>query len=723
MFDIHRVQLDWGGRQLTLETGRLARQADGAVFASYGDTTVIATVVAAKQPKEGIDFLPLTCNYQEKYYAAGRIPGGYFKREARPTEKETLVSRLIDRPVRPLFADGWRCDTQVIVTVLSHDLENDPDILAMVAASAALTLSGAPFMGPIGAARVGFINNEYVLNPQIDEMSESQLDLVVAGTQDAVLMVESEAKELSEDIMLGAVMFGHRHFQPVIEAIIKLAEKAAKEPRELAVADTAALEKEMRALIEKDLRAAYAIPEKVERHKAIDAAKERVMGHFCPADVAEPKYLALQVAGVFKDLEAKIVRWNILDNGNRIDGRDVKTVRPINCEVGVLPRTHGSALFTRGETQALVVATLGTGEDEQFVDALQGTYKETFLLHYNFPPFSVGETGRLGAPGRREIGHGKLAWRAIHPVLPPHTEFPYTIRVVSEITESNGSSSMATVCGTSLSLMDAGVPLKRPTAGIAMGLIKEEERFAVLSDILGDEDHLGDMDFKVAGTERGVTSLQMDIKIAGITEEIMRIALGQAKDGRMHILGEMGKAITSARAELGEHAPRIEVFSIPVDKIREVIGSGGKVIREIVEKTGAKIDISDDGTVKVASAKAESIKAAINWIKSIASEPEVGHIYEGTVVKVMDFGAFVNFFGAKDGLVHISQLAPRRVQKTTDVVKEGDKVKVKLLGFDERGKVRLSMKAVDQQTGEDLEAKQKAEADEAREAAAGGAAE
>ncbi|HEX9237622.1 MAG TPA: polyribonucleotide nucleotidyltransferase [Xanthobacteraceae bacterium] len=723
MFNIHRVQLDWGGRQLTLETGRLARQADGAVFASYGDTTVIATVVAAKQPKEGIDFLPLTCNYQEKYYAAGRIPGGYFKREARPTEKETLVSRLIDRPVRPLFADGWRCDTQVIVTVLSHDLENDPDILAMVAASAALTLSGVPFMGPVGAARVGFINNEYVLNPQIDEMSESQLDLVVAGTQDAVLMVESEAKELSEEIMLGAVMFGHRHFQPVIEAIIKLAEKAAKEPRELVVPDGAALEKEMRGLIEKDLRAAYAIAEKAERYKAIGGAKERVMNHFCPPEVEQPKYPKLQVAGAFKDLEAKIVRRNILDKGTRIDGRDVKTVRPINCEVGVLPRTHGSALFTRGETQALVVATLGTGEDEQYIDALQGTYKETFLLHYNFPPFSVGETGRLGAPGRREIGHGKLAWRAIRPVLPAHTEFPYTIRVVSEITESNGSSSMATVCGTSLSLMDAGVPLKRPTAGIAMGLIKEEDRFAVLSDILGDEDHLGDMDFKVAGTERGVTSLQMDIKISGITEEIMQIALGQAKDGRMHILVEMSKAITSARAELGEHAPRIEVFSIPVDKIREVIGSGGKVIREIVEKTGAKIDISDDGTVKVASAKAESIKAAINWIKSIASDPEVGHIYEGTVVKVMDFGAFVNFFGAKDGLVHISQLAQRRVQKTTDVVKEGDKVKVKLLGFDERGKVRLSMKVVDQQTGEDIEAKQKAEAGEQREAAAGGAAE
>ncbi len=718
MFNIHRVQLDWGGRKLTLETGRLARQADGAVFASYGDTTVIATVVAAKQPKEGIDFLPLTVNYQEKYYAAGRIPGGYFKREGRPTEKETLTSRLIDRPIRPLFADGWRCDTQVIITTLSHDLENDPDIVAMVAASAALTLSGAPFMGPVGGARVGFINNEYVLNPQIDEMSESQLDLVVAGTQDAVLMVESEAKELSEEIMLGAVMFGHRHFQPVIEAIIKLAEKAAKEPRELTLPDNASLEKEMLGLVEKELRAAYAIPDKMARHNAVEAVKERVIGHFS-LEGAE-KFPKLQVAGVFKELEAKIVRWNILDTGNRIDGRDVKTVRPIIAEVGVLPRTHGSALFTRGETQALVVATLGTGEDEQWIDALQGTYKESFLLHYNFPPFSVGETGRIGAPGRREIGHGKLAWRAIHPVLPEKTEFPYTIRIVSEITESNGSSSMATVCGTSLALMDAGVPLKRPTAGIAMGLILEDKRYAVLSDILGDEDHLGDMDFKVAGTERGVTSLQMDIKIAGITEEIMRVALGQAKDGRMHILGEMSKAITQHRAELGEHAPRIEIMQIPVDKIREVIGSGGKVIREIVEKTGAKIDISDDGTVKVASAKAESIKSAINWIKSIASEPEVGHIYDGTVVKVMDFGAFVNFFGAKDGLVHISQLAPRRVQKTTDVVKEGDRVKVKLLGFDERGKVRLSMKVVDQETGEDLEAKQKAEAGEPREAAAAG---
>jgi polyribonucleotide nucleotidyltransferase len=719
MFNIHREELDWGGRKLALETGRIARQAHGAVVVTYGETTVLATVVAAKEPKQGIDFLPLTCNYQEKFYAAGRIPGGYFKREGRPSERETLVSRLIDRPVRPLFAEGWRCDTQVIVTCMSHDQENDPDIAAMVAASAALTLSGAPFMGPIGAARVGFINNEYVLNPQIDEMRESNLDLVVAGTQDAVLMVESEAKELAEEVMLGAVMFGHRHFQPVIEAIIRLAEKAAREPRELAVPDDAALERDMLGLAEQDLRSAYAIPDKMARHVAVDAAKAKVMAHFLPEGIEKPTYDKERIGGSFKALEAKIVRWNILDTGRRIDGRDVKTVRPIVAEVGVLPRAHGSALFTRGETQAFVVATLGTGEDEQFIDSLEGTYKETFLLHYNFPPFSVGETGRIGAPGRREIGHGKLAWRAIHPMLPPHHEFPYTIRVVSEITESNGSSSMATVCGTSLALMDAGVPLRAPTAGIAMGLILEEERFAVLSDILGDEDHLGDMDFKVAGTAKGVTSLQMDIKIAGITEEIMRVALNQARDGRLHILDEMAKAIVTARAELGEHAPRIEVFSIPTDKIREVIGTGGKVIREIVEKTGAKVDISDDGTVKVASASGDSIKAAINWIKSIASDPEVGQVYDGTVVKVMDFGAFVNFFGSRDGLVHISQLAQRRVQKTTDVVKEGDKVKVKLLGFDERGKVRLSMKIVDQQTGEDLEAKQKAEGEAHREAVGG----
>jgi polyribonucleotide nucleotidyltransferase len=705
MFDMHRVELDWGGRKLTLETGRVARQADGAVLATYGETTVLATAVAAKQPREGVDFLPLTVDYQEKYYAAGRIPGGYFKREGRPTEKETLVSRLIDRPIRPLFADGWRCETQIIVTTLSHDLENDPDILALIASSAALTLSGAPFMGPIGAARVGFVNNEYVLNPTLDEMAESQLDLVVAGTADAVLMVESEAKELNEDVMLGAVMFGHRHFQPVIEAIIKLAEKAAKEPRELVVVDNAKLEKEILGLVEKDVRAAYAIPQKMLRQEAVAAAKAKVMVHYFP-EGAEPKYDKLRVGGVFKELEAKIVRWNILDTSKRIDGRDLKTVRQIVAEVGVLPRAHGSALFTRGETQALVVATLGTAEDEQWIDALQGSYKESFLLHYNFPPYSVGETGRMGGTKRREIGHGKLAWRAIHPLLPKAEEFPYTIRLVSEVTESNGSSSMATVCGSSLALMDAGVPLKRPTAGIAMGLILEDKRFAVLSDILGDEDHLGDMDFKVAGTEEGVTSLQMDIKIAGITEEIMKVALGQAKEGRLHILGEMSKALTSARAELGEHAPRIEMFKIPTDKIREVIGTGGKVIREIVEKTGAKINIEDDGSVKVASADAESIKAAINWIKSIASDPEPGKIYDGTVVKVMDFGAFVNFFGAKDGLVHISQLASQRVNKVNDVVKEGDKVKVKLLGMDERGKVRLSMKAVDQTTGEDLEAKQ-----------------
>ena len=719
MFDIHRVELDWGGRKLTLETGKVARQADGAVIATYGETTVIATVVAAKAPKPGVDFLPLTVNYTEKYYSAGRIPGGYFKRERGPTEKDTLTSRLIDRPIRPLFAEGWRCDTQVIITVLSHDQENDPDIVAMIGASAALTLSGAPFMGPIGGARVGFTNNEYVLNPTIDEMKESKLDLVVAGTQDAVLMVESEAHELSEEIMLGAVMFGHRHFQPVIQAIIQLAEKAAKEPRDFALPDTSAIEKELLGLVEQDLRKAYAIPRKAERQDAVAAVKKKAMEHFFPDGKDNPERPMQTVAGVFKELEAKIVRWNILDTKQRIDGRDLTTVRPIVVEAGFLPRTHGSALFTRGETQAIVVTTLGTGEDEQWIDALHGTYKEAFMLHYNFPPFSVGETGRIGAPGRREVGHGKLAWRAIRPMLPSKEDFPYTIRVVSEITELNGSSSMASVCGASLALMDAGVPLKRPTAGIAMGLILEDQRFAVLSDILGDEDHLGDMDFKVAGTEEGITALQMDIKIAGITEEIMRVALGQAKQGRMHILGEMGKALNTARAELGEYAPRIETFKIATDKIREVIGTGGKVIREIVEKTGAKINVEDDGTVKVASADGESIRAAVNWIKSIASDPEVGQIYEGTVVKTMDFGAFVNFFGAKDGLVHISQLAANRVQKTTDVVKEGDKVKVKLLGFDERGKVRLSMKVVDQQTGEDLEAKHKAERDQQHQEAAG----
>jgi polyribonucleotide nucleotidyltransferase len=702
MFDIQREKLTLSGRELVLETGRIARQADGAVFASWGETTVLATVVAAKSAKPGQDFFPLTVHYQEKAFAAGRIPGGFLKREGRMSDKETLTSRLIDRPIRPLFPDDFRCDTQIIVTVLSHDMETDPDILALIAASAALTLSGVPFMGPIGGARVGYIKDEIVVNPTLEQLKDSVLDLVVAGTADAVLMVESEAKELSEETMLKAVMAGHASFQPVIQAIIRLAEKAAKEPRELATNDKSAVEKSVLDIAETDLRAAYSITHKQDRYAAVDAIKAKVEAALLP-EGALVEFTKEAVAEAFHSAQAKVVRWNILDHGRRIDGRDLTTVRPIMAEVGVLPRAHGSALFTRGETQALVVATLGTGEDEQFIDALEGTYKERFLLHYNFPPYSVGETGRMGAPGRREIGHGKLAWRAIHPMLPSPAEFPYTIRAVSEITESNGSSSMATVCGSSLALMDAGVPLKRPTAGIAMGLILEGTRFAVLSDILGDEDHLGDMDFKVAGTTEGVTSLQMDIKIAGITEEIMKQALAQAKAGRLHILDEMSKAITGARAELGEFAPRIETLKIPTDKIREVIGTGGKVIREIVEKTGAKINIEDDGTVKVASSDGAKIKAAINWIKSIASEPEVGQIYDGTVVKTMEFGAFVNFFGSKDGLVHISQLSKARVAKTTDIVKEGDKVKVKLMGFDDRGKTKLSMRVVDQQTGADLE--------------------
>ena len=708
MFDIQREEFNWCGRDLVLETGRIARQADGAVFASWGETTVLATVVAAKAAKPGIDFFPLTVHYQEKAFAAGRIPGGFLKREGRLSDKETLTSRLIDRPIRPLFPEGFRCETQIIVTVLSHDLETDPDILALIASSAALTLSGVPFMGPIGAARVGYIKGEIKVNPTIEELKDSVLDLVVAGTGEAVLMVESEAKELSEEIMLGAVMAGHKAFQPVIDAIIRLAERAAKEPRDLKIADKSAAEKAVLEIGEADLRAAYAHTQKQQRYAAIDAVKAKVMAALAPAE-GEAKFTKEELAEAFHDAQAKVVRWNILDHKTRIDGRDLTTVRPILSQVGILPRTHGSALFTRGETQALVVATLGTGEDEQFIDALDGTYKERFMLHYNFPPYSVGETGRMAAPGRREIGHGKLAWRAIRPMLPTAAEFPYTIRIVSEITESNGSSSMATVCGSSLALMDAGVPLKRPTAGIAMGLILEDKRFAVLSDILGDEDHLGDMDFKVAGTTEGVTSLQMDIKIAGITEEIMQVALAQAKDGRLHILGEMSKALTGARAELGEFAPRIETMKIPTDKIREVIGTGGKVIREIVEKTGAKINIEDDGTIKIASADGAKIKAAINWIKSIASDPEIGLIYDGTVVKTVDFGAFVNFFGSKDGLVHISQLSKGRVAKTTDVVKEGDKVKVKLLGFDDRGKVRLSMRVVDQQTGADLEKQQASE--------------
>ena len=711
MFNTHKVEIEWGGRPLTLETGKIARQADGAVLATYGETVVLATVVSAKSAKPGQDFFPLTVNYQEKTYAAGKIPGGFFKREGRPSENETLVSRLIDRPIRPLFVEGYKNETQVVLTVIQHDLENNPDVLSMVAASAALTISGVPFMGPIGGARVGYINGEYVLNPNIDEMPESKLDLVVAGTSEAVLMVESEAQELSEEIMLGAVVFGQKGFQPVIDAIIKLAEVAAKEPRDYQPEDLSEIEAKVLAVVEKDLRDAYKNTEKQARYNAVDAVKAAAKAHFFPEGVEETEFSAEKFATVFKELQAKIVRWNILDTGSRIDGRDLSTVRAIVSEVGLLPRTHGSALFTRGETQAIVVATLGTGEDEQMIDSLTGTYKEPFMLHYNFPPYSVGETGRMGSPGRREVGHGKLAWRAIHPMLPAAEQFPYTIRTVSEITESNGSSSMATVCGTSLALMDAGVPIIRPVAGIAMGLIKEGDRFAVLSDILGDEDHLGDMDFKVAGTENGITALQMDIKIDGITEEIMKVALEQAKGGRVHILGEMAKALSTSREELGEFAPRIEVMNIPTDKIRDVIGSGGKVIREIVEKTGAKINIEDDGTVKIASSNGKEIEAAKKWIHSIVAEPEVGEIYEGTVVKAADFGAFVNFFGPRDGLVHISQLASDRVAKTTDVVKEGQKVWVKLMGFDERGKVRLSMKVVDQETGKEVVAEKKAEAD------------
>jgi polyribonucleotide nucleotidyltransferase len=713
MFEIKRKSVEWGGRKLTLETGRMARQADGSVLATYGETTVLATVVYEKSPKPGLDFFPLTVNYQEKTYAAGKIPGGFFKREGRPSEKETLVSRLIDRPIRPLFVKGFKHETQVVITVLSHDLENDPDVVGMVAASAALTLSGVPFMGPIGAARVAYINGEYVLNPTSEQVKDpaNRLDLVVAGTDDAVMMVESEIEELNEDEVLGGVMFAHRGFQPVIQAIIELAEHAAKEPFDFTPEDLDALETQVAQLVGADIRAAYAITAKSLRHEALGVAKAKAVMALAKSEENPNGTDPGKVAAVFKACEASVVRRSILETGRRIDGRDVRTVRPIVSEVSVLPRTHGSALFTRGETQALVVATLGTGDDEQFIDALEGTYKESFLLHYNFPPYSVGETGRMNAPGRREIGHGKLAWRALRPMLPSKEEFPYTVRLVSEITESNGSSSMASVCGGSLALMDAGVPLKKPVSGIAMGLILERDGFAVLSDILGDEDHLGDMDFKVAGTADGVTSLQMDIKIPGITEAIMKQALGQAKDGRLHILGEMAKAIDGARTDVGEYAPKIETITIPTDKIREVIGTGGKVIREIVAVTGAKVDINDEGTVKVSASDGAKIKAAIDWIRSITSEPEVGQIYDGKVVKVVDFGAFVNFFGAKDGLVHVSQIANERVNKVSDVLTDGQAVKVKLLGFDDRGKIRLSMKAVDQTTGEDLTKREAAEAE------------
>ena len=703
MFDIKRKTIEWAGRPLTLETGRMARQADGSVVATYGETVVLATVVYARQPKPGQDFFPLTVNYQEKTFAAGKIPGGYFKREGRPSEKETLVSRLIDRPVRPLFVKGFKNEVQVVCTVLQHDMENDPDIVAMVGASAALTLSGVPFMGPIGGGRVGLIDGEFILNPTVAQMEESDLDLVVAGTRDALMMVESEAKELSEDTMLGALMFAHQGMQPVIDAIIELAEHAAKEPFDFQPEDVSDAVAAIKALVGEDIKAAYAQTGKHDRRDAVSAAKKKAAGELVVSEANPTGFDATKFGTAFKECEADVLRRDIIENSHRVDGRALDKVRAIVSEVGVLPRTHGSALFTRGETQALVVATLGTGEDEQYVDALQGTYKESFLLHYNFPPYSVGEAGRMGSPGRREIGHGKLAWRAIRPMLPSKEEFPYTIRLVSEITESNGSSSMATVCGSSLALMDAGVPLARPVSGIAMGLILEPSgEFAILSDILGDEDHLGDMDFKVAGTEMGITSLQMDIKVPGITEEIMRKALTQASAGRLHILGEMSKAMDAPRTELGEFAPKIEAIKIPVDKIREVIGSGGKVIREIVEKTGAKIDIQDDGTIKIAANDQEKIEAAKAWINSIAAEPEIGTIYTGKVVKVVDFGAFVNFFGARDGLVHVSQMALERVANPADVVSEGQEVKVKFLGLDDRGKTKLSMKVVDQETGEDL---------------------
>ena len=698
MFNITRREVMWGGRKLVLETGRIARQADAAVLASYGETTVLCTVVGQRSAREGQDFFPLTVNYEEKAFAAGKIPGGFFKREGRPSEKETLVSRLIDRPIRPLFAKSFRNETQVICTVLSHDLITDSDIVAMVGASAALTISGLPFMGPIGGCRVGLVDGDYVLNPTYEQRASSVLDMVMAGTRDGVLMVESEASELSESQMLGAVTFGHEAVAPVIDAIVDLAEACAKEPWEIAENGVdPALAARIGDAARDALREAYAIAGKTERQERVVAIKAETAGRFGDEEIP-----AVAVASTLEALEKDIVRGRILDEGARIDGRSTTDIRAIECDVGVLARSHGSALFTRGETQALVVSTLGTGQDEQIMDVLEGEYRERFMLHYNFPPYSVGEARFLRGPGRREIGHGKLAWRALHPLLPDAESFPYTVRVVSEITESNGSSSMATVCGASLSMMDAGVPLPRPVAGIAMGLIKEGTRFAVLSDILGDEDHLGDMDFKVAGTERGVTSLQMDIKITGITAEIMRTALAQARDGRLHILGEMAKALAVSRDSVSDNAPRITTFSIPKDRIREVIGPGGKVIREICEATGTKIDIEDDGTIKVAAVESEAAQAAIDMIRDIVAEPEVGVVYDGKVVKIVDFGAFVNFIGKRDGLVHISEIAPRRIRNVSDVLSEGDSVKVKVLGIDDRGKVKLSMKAVNQESGKDL---------------------
>lgn len=702
MFDVTTKSMQWGEETLTLETGKVARQADGTVIATLGETSVMANVTFAKAPKPGQDFFPLTVHYQEKYYAAGKIPGGFFKREARPTEKETLTARLIDRPIRPLFVPGFKHEVLVMCTVLSHDLVNDPDVVAMIAASAALTISGAPFRGPIACARVGFEDGEYILNPTVDDMDqlrnnpEQRLDLVVAGTKDAVMMVESEAYELTEAEMLGAVNFAHEQIQPVIDLIIDLAEEAAKEPFEFVSPDFSELFEVVKAAGEEQMRAAYAITDKQERVAAVAAAREAII-----AGLSEEQQEDADLGSALKKLESTVLRGTVVKEGKRIDGRALDEIRPIVAETGMLPRTHGSALFTRGETQGLVVTTLGTGDDEQIIDALHGNYRSNFLLHYNFPPYSVGEVGRVGSPGRREIGHGKLAWRALQAVLPAPTDFPYTVRVVSEITESNGSSSMASVCGGSLSMMDAGVPLKSAVAGVAMGLVLEEDgSYAILSDILGDEDHLGDMDFKVAGTENGITSLQMDIKVAGITPEIMEKALAQAKAGRMHILGEMNKALSGA-SEFSVHAPRIETMQIPTDKIREVIGSGGKVIREIVEVSGAKVDINDDGIIKIASPDGECIKKAYEMIHSIVAEPEEGAIYKGKVVKIVDFGAFVNFFGKRDGLVHVSQIENRRLNHPSDVLKEGQEVWVKLLGFDDRGKVRLSMKVVDQETGEE----------------------
>ena len=703
MFEIHREEINWGGTTLTLETGHIARQAGGSIIATMGETSVLCAVVGSKSIKPGQDFFPLTVNYQEKYYAAGKIPGGFFKREARPSEKETLTSRLIDRPVRPLFPADFKNEVQVTCTVMSYDGENEGDVVAMIAASAALVISGMPFMGPIACARVGYKDGEYLLNPTVEGLKESDLDLMVAGTSEAVLMVESEAKELSEDIMLGAVMFGHEQSQPVIDMIIKLAEKAAKEPWVLPeVADWSAEKAEIADIAGDDLRAAYGIKVKQDRVVAINAAKAKVAAAFEARLGDEASAVTSNVVGdLLKKLEKEIVRGDIIKTKSRIDGRGLADVRAVDAMVGRLPRTHGSAVFTRGETQAIAVTTLGTSDDEQMIDALSGTYKSNFMLHYNFPPYSVGECGRTGFTSRREIGHGKLAWRAVRAVLPAAADFPYTIRIVSEITESNGSSSMASVCGASLSMMDAGVPLTRPVSGIAMGLIKEGDDFAVLSDILGDEDHLGDMDFKVAGTSEGLTALQMDIKITGITKEIMQIALEQASGGRAFILDEMNKSLTGARTEMSEHAPRIETMKINTDKIREVIGTGGKVIREIVEKTGAKVSIEDDGTINIASSDSAQIDAAKAWITGIVAEAEVGTIYKGKVVRIMEFGAFVNFMGSKDGLVHISELKEDRVEKVTDVVNEGDEVYVKCLEIDGRGKVRLSMRVVDQATGEE----------------------